>query len=164
MILRQKDRNWLHDKAFAFLHRWAALDRVVLSLSGLLLFLNFNWGLPLFLTAALLGAAQAVFLENYVKIRDPSFHSNVATTSGFVLLRTASLLLNALYIKLQAQAILVLVVLLGGLYLVWMLYRGRRVRIHPLPLAGKTVYSAAYISAVAVLLASTLSRRRHSVG
>lgn len=54
--------------------------------------------------------------------------------------------------------------LLGGLYLVWMLYRGRRVRIHPLPLAGKTVYSAAYISAVAVLLASTLSSRPHSVG
>lgn len=162
VVLRPKDGTWLRDKAFDFLHRWAALDRVALSLSGLLLFLNFDKGLPLFLPAALLATAQALFLENYVKIREPSFHSKIATTMGFVLLRTASLLLTALYVKLEAQGALVLVVLLGGLYVLWMLNRGRRVRIHQLPRAGKIVYSAAYISAVVVLLASIVSSRPHS--
>lgn len=162
VIFRSKDESWLRDKVFAFLHRWAALDRIVLSLSGLLLFLNFYSGLLIFLPAALLGATQALFLENYVKIRDQSFHSKIVITTGFVLMRIASLLLNALYIKLEVQAVLVLVALLGGLYVLWILYRGRRMHIHPLPLAGKVVYSATYISTVVVLLASILSSRQHS--
>lgn len=81
-----------------------------------------------------------------------------------MLLRTASLLLNALYAKLQTKAVLVFVVLLGGLYLLWLLRRGRRIRIHRVPLAAKVVYSAAYISTVLVLLASLLSSRPHSIG